>query len=134
MLIFLKRHIFLHFKTAIFFLFHFAILKECDTLESNYVHFFQLAVCDQPKLFCVTENDIGQRPPNHTPPLYELLVSVVWLKLINLWWSVKDMQKNALKIEVICSTVNIRTSDNSQIICFCYECFFILVSFLRKPL
>ena len=33
------------------------------------------------QLFCVTENDIGQGPLNHTPPLYELLASILWLTL-----------------------------------------------------
>ena len=57
---------FLHFKTTIF-LFDFAALKECNTFESNSVSFFPGC----------TESDIGQGPSNHTPPLYELLVSVV---------------------------------------------------------
>ena len=39
-----------------------------------------LSATDQ-QLFCVTESDIWQGPSNHTPPLYELLVSVLWLTL-----------------------------------------------------
>ena len=33
------------------------------------------------QLLCVSENDIRQGPSNHSPPLYELLFSVVWLIL-----------------------------------------------------
>ena len=38
--IFSKRNIVLHFKTAIFVCFHFAVLNECDTFESNSESFF----------------------------------------------------------------------------------------------
>ena len=30
-----KKPLFLHFKTTTFFLFHFTVLKECNTFESN---------------------------------------------------------------------------------------------------
>ena len=42
---------------------------------------FQVAVWNE-QLFCTTRSDIGQRPSNHISPLYELLLSVVWLALI----------------------------------------------------
>ena len=42
LLIFLKIHIFLHFETAIFFLFHFAALKECVLLSRTLYIFSSL--------------------------------------------------------------------------------------------
>ena len=75
---FLKKNHFLDFKTTIiFFWFRFAVLKEWDTFESNSVSFFPTTQL----LLCVTESNIGQGPSNHTPPLYEVLASVVWLTL-----------------------------------------------------
>ena len=45
------------------------------------IFFSKLLSATNQQLFCVTESDIGQGPSNHTPPLYKLLVSVVWLTL-----------------------------------------------------
>ena len=41
---------------------------------------FQVALWNE-QLFCATRSDIGQRPSNHISPLYQLLLSVVWLGL-----------------------------------------------------
>ena len=56
--IFSKRNIFLHFKTT-FFLFQFAVLKECNTFDSNSLSFI-LSCSLQPtnNFFCATESDI----------------------------------------------------------------------------
>ena len=56
--IFSKRDIFLHFKTK-FFWFQFAVLKECNTFDSNSLSF--IPSCSlQPtnNCFCATESDI----------------------------------------------------------------------------
>ena len=45
------------------------------------IFFSKLLSATNQQLFCVTENSIEQEPSNHTPPLYELLVSVLWLAL-----------------------------------------------------
>ena len=79
---FLIKKTFFTLQNNNFFSFHFAVLTECNTFESNSVffYFFQVALCKpvtNKQLFWVTESDIGQGPPNHVPPLYELLVSAV---------------------------------------------------------
>ena len=56
-------------------------MKECDTFESKSVSLYQVTLCKQTTVACVTESDIGQGTSNHTPPLYELLISVVWFTL-----------------------------------------------------
>ena len=57
---------------------HFAVLKEYDTFESNFISFFsKLPSATDQHLFCVTESNIGQGPLNHTLPLYELVASVL---------------------------------------------------------
>ena len=50
-------------------------------VEPCIFFFFRLLSVTKQQMFCVTESDIGQGPSNHSPPLYELLVSVVWLRL-----------------------------------------------------
>ena len=80
--IFNLSSIFTHWGNNNSFWFHFAVLKEYGTFESNSVSYFPICPL-QPnqQLFCITESDIGQGPFNHTPPLYELLVSVLRLTL-----------------------------------------------------
>ena len=79
--IFSKRNIFLHFKTNIIFSNFILQFWKSTILFSRILYLiFQVALSKQ-QSFCVTERDIRQEPLNHTPPLYVLLVSVLWLIL-----------------------------------------------------
>ena len=76
MSIFSKRNTILHFKTTF-----------CSFEGMWYfgvelcISFSKLLSATKQELFCITERAIGQGPSNHTPILYELLISVVWLTL-----------------------------------------------------
>ena len=68
-----KKPLFLHFKTTTFFLFHFTVLKECNTFESNSES-FSPSWSLQPTNSCFTSLKAISGPPNHAPLLYKLLV------------------------------------------------------------
>ena len=78
--IFSKRNIFLHFKTTIFFLISISSFKGVQ-------HFWLELAIFYSKLFSATNQQLflrhwkRYRPSNHIAPLYELLVSVLWLTL-----------------------------------------------------
>ena len=77
---FLKKKNFLHFKTAMILSdFILQFWRNTILLSRTLYLFLQITFCHHPT--CVTESDIGQRPLNHTPPLYELLPSLQWLTL-----------------------------------------------------
>ena len=76
-----KKHFFILLNNNIFCWLNFAVLNECDTFESNSLSLFQVTLSNQPRVLLHHWGDIGQRPSNHPLLLYELLVSVVWLKL-----------------------------------------------------
>ena len=71
-----KKHL-LHIKATLF-----VLISLCSFEGVRYfwvelcIFFSKLLSATNQQLFCVTESDIGKGPSNHTPPLYELLVSV----------------------------------------------------------
>ena len=73
-----KRQHFLDFKTTIIFLISFCTFEGVRFFRVELCIFFsKLPSATNQQLFCIIESDIGQGLSNHTPPLYELLVSVV---------------------------------------------------------
>ena len=81
----------------------------------TYIVFSKLFSATNQKLFCVTESDIRQGPSNHTSPLYELLVSVLWLTL-----SFGEVSKTCI---ILGDTVDILTSDRNLVFLFVYFVF-----------
>ena len=82
LLIFPKRNIYYTSKQQWFYLISFYTFEGVRYFWVKLCFFFsKLPSATNQQLFCVTENDIGQGPLNHTPPLYELLASILWLTL-----------------------------------------------------
>ena len=104
-----KRNIFLHFKNNNYF-FDFILIIKCDTFEWNSVSFF-LSCSLQPAvvLFHWKWYRTGTFKPYITP-LWTIGFSIVIY--IKLWWSFKDLHKNALKS----STVDILTSEKNVVL------------------
>ena len=74
---FLEKKYLSHIKATLF-----VLISPCSFEGVRYfwvelcIFFSKLLSATNQQLFCVTESDIGKGPSNHTPPLYELLVSV----------------------------------------------------------
>ena len=61
-----KKQFFLHFKATIFFWFQFAILKKCNTFDSNSRSFFPICSLQATSnCFCATESDIDLQNTLH---------------------------------------------------------------------
>ena len=71
----IKLDTFSHFKITM--IFHFILQFSKSVAPLSRILFSKLFLATNSQLFCVTESDIGQGSSNHTPPLYELLVSVL---------------------------------------------------------
>ena len=92
--IFSKRNIFLHFKTF-FFDFNLQFWRSATLLTGTRCLLFQVALSNQPTIVFVPLKVISTFTPYCTPLRTIGFSSVIYIKL---WWSVKDLQKNALKI------------------------------------
>ena len=125
-----KKHFLLLQNNNNFFSFHFVVLKEYDTFQSNSLFFFfflEIALCNQPTV--VLRHWKQYRTETFKPyftPLWTIGFSTV--TYIQLWWSVKDLQKNALKIQGRRSTVDILTSDKKLFIYLFIFFFFDFIS------
>ena len=80
--IFSKRNILYTLKQQQFFSISFCSFESVRYFWVQLCIFFcKLLSATTQQLFCVSKIDIRQGTSNHAPPLYELLVSVVWLTL-----------------------------------------------------
>ena len=93
---FLKKTRFLHCKTRMFFGGFFTVLKEHDTFESNSLFFLQVALCSQATGVLRHWKWYRTRTfKSNSTPLWTIAFSTVTYN--EFWWSVNDLQKNALK-------------------------------------
>ena len=112
MSIFSKSNIFLHFKTTNFFI----PICSFETFLTRFRYLlFQVALCNQPTIVFAPLKAISTFKP-YCAALWNIGFSTV--TYIKLWWSVKDLQKNALKTYGTRSTVNILTSDKNLVFFF----------------
>ena len=102
--IFSKRNIFLHFKAA-FFYFNLKFWRSATLLTRTRHLLFQVALCNQPTIVFAPLKAILTFKPYCTSLWTTGFSTVTYIKL---WWSVKDVQKNALKMQTH-STVDILT-------------------------
>ena len=80
--VFSKRNFSLHFKQQWLFFISFYSFEEVRYFWAELCIFFsKLPSRTNQQLFCLIESDIGWGHLNHTPPLYELLASVLRLIL-----------------------------------------------------
>ena len=92
---FLKKKHFLHFKTTINFILQF--YKSATLLSRTLYLFFCLALCKQPAVvLCHCKRYRTQTFKPYSNVLWTIGFST--LTNIKLWWSVKDLEKTALKI------------------------------------
>ena len=91
--IFAKRNIFLQFKTT-FFNFNLQFWRSATLLTQTRYILYQVALCDQPTIVFAPLKAILTFKP-YCIPLWTIAFSTV--TYIKLWWSVKDLKKNALK-------------------------------------
>ena len=91
--IFAKRNIFLHFKTT-FFNFNLQFWRSATLLTRTRYVVFQVALCNQPTIAFSPLKAILTFKPYCTPLWTIGFSTVTYIKLL---WSVKDLQKNALK-------------------------------------
>ena len=94
---FLKKKHFLHFKTTINFNFILQFYKSVTLLSRTLYLFFYLALCKQPAV-------VLRHCKRHRTQTFKPYSNVLWtigfstLTNIKPWWSVKDLEKIALKI------------------------------------
>ena len=95
---FLKKKHFLHFKTTtIFFDFILQFWKSAILLRSTLYLFFQVALCNPPTV-------VLRHWKWYRTGTFKLYSTLLWtisfssVTYIKLWWSVKDLQKNELKL------------------------------------
>ena len=79
----------------IFFYFNLQFWRSATLLTGTRYLLFQVALSNQPTIVCVPLKAISTFTPYCTPLRTIGFSSVIYIKL---WWSVKDLQKNALKI------------------------------------
>ena len=89
-----KKHFFLHFKTIIFD-FNLQFWSSATLLTGTLYLLFQVVLCNQPTIVFAPLKAISTFKPYCTP-LWTIGFSTV--TYIKLWWSIKDLQKNALEI------------------------------------
>ena len=123
---FLKMKHFLHFKTGmILFDFILQFWRSTILLCGTLYLFLHVALCNQPTVVLRHWKWYWKRTfKPYSTPLWTIAFSAV--TYIDLWWSVNDLQKNALKIEGTNSTVDILTSDKtffSFFLQFYFPCF-----------
>ena len=90
-----KKHFFYSLKQQFVFNFNLQFWKSPTLLTRTRYLLFQVALCNQPKIVFVQLKAMSTFKPYRTPLL---CIGFSILIYINLWWSVKDLQKNALKI------------------------------------
>ena len=90
-----KKHFFTLWNNNYSFCMYFIVLKEYDTVELNSVIFFSSCPLPPTNSFFVSLKAIGAFKPCSTPLWTIGFSNVAYIKL---WWSVIDLQKNALKI------------------------------------
>ena len=111
---FSKRNLFLHLKILI----NFILFIECDTFEPAFF-FFLAALCKQPIVVLCHWRRYRERTfKRYINPLWTIGFSIV--TYTKLWWSVKDLHKNALKKEGTRFTVDILRSDRSLVFFLIY--------------
>ena len=94
-----KKNNFLDFKlTMIFFYFIFQVWRTVIFWVKFFIFYSKLHSETNQQLFCPTESDIGQGPSNHILPLALWAFAFNSMTCITLWWNVKALQKNALKM------------------------------------
>ena len=114
--IFSKRNFFYTLKQQHFFVSFYSFEGVPYFWVKLWIVFSKLLSAANQQLFYATEDDIGQGPSNHAPLLYKLLVLVLRFTLS--LGDVKDLQKNALKIQGTRSKVDIFTSDKTFVLFF----------------
>ena len=92
---FLKKKHFFTLQSNIFFNFNLKFWRSATLLTRTRYLLFQVALCNQPTIVFAPLKAISTFKPYCTP-LWTIGFSTV--TYIKLWWSVKDLQKNALKI------------------------------------
>ena len=93
---FLKKKHFLHFKTTIFFLISICSFEGVQHFWLELVIFYSKLLSATNKKFVFTPLKVISTFKPHCTLLWTIGFSTV--TYIKLWWSVKDLQKNALKI------------------------------------
>ena len=92
---FLKKKHFFTLQNNIFFYFNLQFWRSATLLTRTRYLLFQVALCNQPTIVFAPLKAISTFKPYCTP-LWIIGFSPV--TYIELWWSIKDLRKNALKI------------------------------------
>ena len=90
-----KKHFFYTLKQQFFFDFNLQFWRSATLLTRTRNLFFQVALCKQPAIVFAPLKAISTFK-THCTPLWTIGFSTV--TYIKLWWSIKDLQKNALEI------------------------------------
>ena len=94
-----KKNNFLDFKlTMIFFYFIFQVWRTAIFWVKFFIFYSKLLSGTKQQLFCPTESDTGQGPSKYILPLALWAFAFSSMTCITLWWNVKALQKNALKM------------------------------------